>query len=123
MWYLEDLGAAIHKAMSVKMLLIAVAAEFYGQGEGEHLIKGVRRTNGYSLSSETGEIPEELQRYSSVTIWVRSTKLACGYGYAVDAEGTARPEVNRALLKSAAQGLSKPQIDVQRLRQVLYSSK
>ena len=62
------------------MRLIAGAEKFYGQGEGEQLIKGVGCANVYSLSSEAGEIPEELQRYSNVTIWAHPTKLGRGYG-------------------------------------------
>jgi len=54
----ERLGAAIDKAMSLKIREIAGTEEFFGQGEGDELIKGFRRTNGYALSSDVeGAIP------------------------------------------------------------------
>jgi hypothetical protein len=117
----KRLGAAIDKVMEVKIRDMPGAEEFYG--EGQELLKGFRRTTGYSLWSETnGAIPEDLQRYSSASIWVRSTSLPRGYGYGLDADGGAGPDVNLATLKTATEGLSKSQIDVQRLRAILNLS-
>jgi hypothetical protein len=119
----KRLGAAIDEVMGVKIRDITGAEEFFDQGEDEELFKGFRRATGASLSSETdAAIPEDLQRYSSASIWIRSTNLPRGYGYALDADGPAGPDVNPAALKTAIEGSSKSQIDVQRLREILNSS-
>jgi hypothetical protein len=120
----KRLGAAIDKIMKLKLGDAAKTQEFYGDGEGEEIIKGFRRTEGNSVSTEAdGAVPEDLLRYSSATIWVRSTELGHGYGYGLDSDGGAGPDVNPAMLKAAAAGLLKPQIDPQRLRQILDSNK
>jgi hypothetical protein len=116
----KRLGAAIDKVMGDKIRSIKGTEEFFGQGEDEEYIKGFRRT---VLVSETdGAIPEDLQQYSSASIWVRSTRLLRGYGYGLDADGAAGPDVNPAALKAATEGLSKSQIDVPHLREILNSS-
>jgi hypothetical protein len=120
----KRLGVAIDKVMKLKLRDAAKTQEFYGDGEGEELIKGFRHTEGGSVWAEAdGAVPEDLLRYSSATFWVRSTELGRGYGYGLDSDGGAGPDVNPAALKAAAAGLLKPQIDPQRLRQILDSNK
>jgi hypothetical protein len=122
----KRLGAAIDKAISVKIREIAATEGSSGPDEYEQLIKELKlkAPKGLSLTSEIGdEIPKELLRYSSATIWDRSTKLAGGYGYALDADGAVGPGGSPAALKAATQRLSKPQIDPQHLRQLLNSTR
>jgi hypothetical protein len=111
----KRLGAAIDNATEAKIRDIPPTEEFYGQ-EGP---EGFRRMTGYilPLSETNGAIPEDLKQYSSATFWIRSTSFLRGYGYALDAEGDAGPDINPAALKAA----SKSQIDVKRLREILYS--
>lgn len=120
----KRLGAAIHGAMRLKLTEMAGTQEFFGGQSDEELIQGFRKANGYFLSSDVnGAIPEDLLHYSSASVWVRLTKLAWGYGYALDADGTAAPNANPAALRAANAGLLKPQIDPQRLRQILNSNR
>jgi hypothetical protein len=102
---------------------IARTREFFGSEESEQLIKGFRVTSGYSLPAEADAgVPEELRRYSSASIWVRLSALPRGYGYGLDADGGAGPDVNPAALRAASSGMLRPQIDPQRLRQILDSN-
>lgn len=58
---------------------------------------------------------QRLSRYSSVQWWVRSSKLARGYGYALDANGEADPGLSADSVKAAMDNLSKSQINVEEL--------
>ena len=119
----KRLGAAIDKAMAVKIRDIAPPEEFFGQDPDDALIKGFRHTSGYSLLSEIeGGIPDDLKEYSSASIWLRSNSLTRGYGYGLDADGAAGPSANPDVLKAVTQRLSKPQIDVQQLQQIVNST-
>ena len=114
----KRLGAAIDEAMKLKIRAIEPEEGFYGPDEP--LVKGFRAYNGGSIPEWIGsDIPKELLRYSNASLWRRSTKFARGYGYALDAEGASGPDVNPDALRAATQGLLKPQIDPQRLRQIL----
>jgi hypothetical protein len=116
----KRLGAAIDKLMQVKIKDVPATEEFYG--EGDDFRKGFRQYSGSAAIDVNEAFPEDLRRYSSTSFWVRSTSLPRGYGYALDADGGAGPDINPAALKAATAGLSKPQIDVQRLRDIVNSS-
>jgi hypothetical protein len=120
----KRLGAAIDKAMSVKIQGMPAEERLLGKGEGEELVKNFRKTSGYSMPSDIdGALPKELLRNASASIWVRSSKFARGYGYGLDADGAAGPSANPAALKAVLEQQSKPQIDVQRLRQMLNANR
>jgi hypothetical protein len=94
---------------------------FLGQDRGE-LVRGFRETTGYSLESDLrNSVDEGLLRYSSASIYVRLSSFPRGYGYGLDADGGAAPEVSAAALKAVLDGSSTPQIDVEQLRQIMNS--
>jgi hypothetical protein len=120
----QRLGAAIDKAMMPTINDVAGTQGFFGSKDGEELIKGFRVTGGYSLPAEVdAAIPEELRRYSSASIWVCLSALPRGCGYGLDADGAAGPEVNPVALRAATAGMRRPQVDPQRLRQILESNR
>jgi hypothetical protein len=116
----KRLGAAIDKLMEVKIKDVPATEQFWS--EGDDFRKGFRQTSGHAAIDVSEAFPEDLRRFSSTSFWVRSTSLPRGYGYALDADGGAGPDINPAALKAAAAGLSKSQIDVEHLRNILNSS-
>lgn len=117
----KQLGAAIDKVMSAQIRGISGEEKFIGEEGG---LRGYRDTSGHVyIHLIDAATPEELLRYSSASFWVRSSKLARGYGYALDADGGAGPSVNPAAVKAATEQQSKPQIDPARLRQILNSNR
>jgi hypothetical protein len=116
----KRLGAAIDKLMEVKTKGVPATEQFWS--EGDDFRKGFRQTSGHAAIDVSEAFPEDLRRFSSTSFWVRSTSLPRGYGYALDADGGAGPDINPAALKAAAAGLSKSQIDVEHLRNILNSS-
>jgi hypothetical protein len=68
-------------------------------------------------------LDENLLRYSDASVWVALTSLKRGYGYALDADGSAAPSLSAAALKEAIDGSKRPQINVNDLRRALETRK
>jgi len=112
------LGATIAEAMQQKIRSIGGKEVFLG-GDAS-LIKGFRSPNGYSIISEASvKLSSDAEKVSAASVWVSLATLPYGYGYALDADGGAGPDVNPAALKAAKDGQSKPQIDPRKLRDLL----
>jgi hypothetical protein len=54
---------------------------------------------------------------------VRADVFKRGYGYGLDASGGAGPDINPAALASVMRSKGRPQIDVERLREILEATK
>jgi hypothetical protein len=97
--------------------------EFYGSSDGEALIAGYRKYAGQGLPSDGPQLDEKLERYSSLSLWIRSSTLPRGYGYALDADGAAGPSLSAAAMDAAIGGLSKSQISTDDLKRALDARK
>jgi hypothetical protein len=100
-----QLGAALDK--KTRALIAAQSSqrsnEFLDDTYGSET-RGFRRIAG---EFSDGSVQERLQRYSSATFWARSLGFPRGYGYALDADGSADPSVSPATVKTAIEGLVK----------------
>jgi hypothetical protein len=121
----RKLGAAIDTSLTneIKRSPPPQKDEFFGSSEGEALIKGFRKYAGRGLPDDGPQLDEKLARYSSFSLWIRSSALPRGYGYALDADGAAGPSLSAAAMSAAIGGLSKPQINTDDLKRALDAKK
>jgi hypothetical protein len=118
----RKLGAAIDAMLANEVRRSPQASEeFYGGSNQEELIAGYRKSAG--LPNGASQLDERLARYSSLSLWVHSSKLPRGYGYALDAEGGAGPSLSAAAMDAAISGLSKSQMSADDLKRALDARK
>jgi hypothetical protein len=116
----RKLGAAIDTIFANEMKRNKnPQGEFYGK---EEALAGFRKYEGQG-QPDGSKLDDKLARYSSLSIWVRTSKLPRGYGYALDADGTAGPSLSAAAMSAAISGISKPQISAENLKKALDASK
>jgi hypothetical protein len=119
----RKLGAAIDAILASEVRRSPPAnEEFYGGSDDEALIAGYRKNADRGLPNGA-QLDEKLDRYSSLSLWVRSSKLSRGYGYALDAEGGAGPSLSAAAMDAAISGLSKSQMSADDLKRALDARK
>lgn len=120
----RQLGAAINAALAAEVARDpSIKEELYGADPSEHLIAGFRKDNGRGLPESAASIDEKILRNSSFSFWVRSTKLSRGFGYALDADGTAGPSLSSEAMTRAVSGLRKPQVSADDIQQALDARK
>jgi hypothetical protein len=117
----RNLGAAIGPILDKAKPDPSTSEEFVGASEGG--LAGYRQHAGSGLPYDGPQLDERLARYSSLSIWVRSSKLPRGYGYALDADGAAGPSLSAAAMDAAIGGLSKSQISTDDLKRALDARK
>jgi hypothetical protein len=117
------LGMAIDRELRKQTETTGLEAEFYNSDEDE-FIAGFRKPEGGFADYVFAD--PKLRRllfgkkgYSNGSFWARSASLPRGYGYALDADGSAGPSVSEAAVASAISGSKKPQISVEELRRRL----
>jgi hypothetical protein len=112
------LGAAIDAILAKEVKRSPSASEDLGASKEDN--GGYSEFTGQGLPDDQ-QLDEKLQRSSSLTMWIRSSKLPRGYGYVLDAEGGAGPSLSPAAMASAISGLSKSQISADDLKRALDS--
>jgi hypothetical protein len=117
----RKLGAAIEPILAKAKPDPSSSEEFVAASEGGPT--GYRHHAGYGLPYDGPQLDEKLARYSSLSIWIRSSKLPRGYGYALDADGGAGPSLSAAAMDAAIGGLSKSQISADALKRALDARK
>jgi hypothetical protein len=114
------LGAAIDAILAKEAKGKSANEEFLGGSKEEEPVAGYRKFAGQGIP-DGQQLDEKLQRYSSLSIWIRSSGLPRGFGYALDADGTAGPSLSAAAMDAAIGGLSKSQISADDLKRALDS--
>ena len=119
----KQLGAAVDAIMAnqVKGGSSAKPEEFYGASPDEELIAGYRKYAGQGLPSDGPQLDAKLGQYSSFSLWIQSSSLPRGYGYALDADGSAGPSLSAAAMAAAISGIKKPQMSADDLKRALES--
>jgi hypothetical protein len=84
---------------------------------------GYRQFTGQGIPYDGPQLDERLERYSSLSIWIRSSRLPRGFGYALDADGGAGPSLSAPAMDAAISGLAKSQISIDDLKRALDSRK
>ena len=120
----RKLGAAIDTILTSEARRLPPAPERLSCGSpGESISPGYCRFDGEGLPNGGSQLDEKLDRYSSLSLWVRSSKLPRGHGYALDAEGGAGPSLSAAAMDAAISGLSKSQMSADDLKRALDARK
>jgi hypothetical protein len=115
------LGTAIDAILAKEVRRSPSASEeFFGGTKEEEPLAGYRKYAGQGIP-DGQKLDEKLERYSSLSIWIRSSRLPRGFGYALDADGAAGPSLSVAAMNTAIDGLAKPQISADDLKRALDS--
>jgi hypothetical protein len=119
----RHLGAAIDAALGDEVRRSPPATgEFYSASEDESHA-GYRKYQVYGLPDGGSQLDETLNRYSSLSFWVRSSRLPGGFGYALDADGGAGPSLSAAAMSAAISGIAKSQMSADDLKRALDARK
>jgi hypothetical protein len=119
----KNLGAGIDAILAAQVSGSPAKEEFYGSTPEEKLIAGFRKYAGMGLPGDGPQLDGKLDQYSSFALWIRSSKLPRGYGYALDADGTAGPSLSAAAMAAAISGISKSQMSPDDLKRALEARK